>query len=126
MPMSDRVLALALGSAAAGVLLAISPLQGQSPGGHRLHVQTGPIALELGGATLVRLKARSDCLDQACPWLAMRYQRSTAPKGAPGESHRIETCQSARLERGWFIAERADEGLGEQGRVCEPASAETA
>lgn len=126
MPISDRVLALALGSAAASVLLAVSPLQEQGQSGHRLQIQSGPIALELGGATLVRLRARSDCLDRACPWLALSYQHSTASQGAPGESHRIETCQSARLERGWFIAERADEGLGEQGRVCKPASAETA
>lgn len=126
MSLYDHVLALALGSAAAGLLLVASPGPDAVESGRRLNLQTGPLALEIGGPEHIRLGARTDCLRQGCPLMSLTFERSAPPQGAPGESRRVQTCETGALQRGWFIAERADEGFGEERRVCETASPETA
>ena len=126
MSLYDHVLASSLGSAAAVLLLVTSSGHHSEETGRRLSLQAGPIALEIGGPALVRLGARTDCLSQGCPLLQASFERLPAPQGPPREARRVQTCETRGLERGWFIAKRADEGLGEQGRVCETASPETA
>jgi len=126
MSLSDHILALTLGSAAAGLLLLSSQGEAAHEPGARMQLQSGPLMLELGGPDWARLGTRSDCLRQSCPLLHIRYQRSAAPQGAPGETRRMQTCETGAFERSWFIAEHADEGLGEQGSVCEAARPETA
>ena len=126
MSLHDHVLALGLGSAAAGLLLIASPHQDADRAGHHLSLQAGPLALELGGPALVRLGAHADCLSQGCPLLGLSFETSAAPQRTPGEARRVQTCETGTLQRSWFIAERADEGLGQERRVCETARPETA
>ena len=126
MSLYDHALALGLGSAAAAVLLFASPDHNAGEAGRRLSLQTGPLALELGGPARIRLGAQTDCLSQGCPFLSLSVEASGATQGAPGETRRVQTCETRTLQRSWFIAERADEGLGQQGRVCETTRPETA
>jgi len=124
---SDHILALTLGSTAAALVLAFSSAQAGDPErGQHLEVQIGPLALNLGGQERISLGARTDCLRQGCPILNVAIARSAAPQTAPGESRRVKTCETGAFQRAWFIAERADEGFGEQGRVCKATGAETA
>jgi len=124
---SDHILALTLGSTAAALVLAFSSAQAGDPErGQHLEVQIEPLALNLGGQERISLGARTDCLRQGCPILNVAIARSAAPQTAPGESRRVKTCETGAFQRAWFIAERADEGFGEQGRVCKATGAETA
>ena len=126
MSVYDQALALALGSAAAGLLLTTSPGSTAGTPHAAVRLQTGPLALDLGGPGWARLASSSDCLSRGCPLLRVSLERSAAPEAAPEQSRGVKTCQTGPLDRGWFIAERADEGFGEERRVCEAARPETA
>lgn len=126
MSLHDHVLALGLGSAAAALLLLATPDHTAEDPGPRLTFTSGPLTLELGGPAFVRLGAQSDCVSQRCPVLDISFESSGALQRPPAETRRVQTCETRTLERSWFIAERADEGFGEQGRVCEASRPETA
>lgn len=126
MSLHRHVLALGLGSAAAALLLLATPDHLAEDPEPRLTLTTGPLTLELGGPALVRLGTQTACFSQGCPVLDISFERSGALQRPPGEPRRVQTCETRTLERSWFIAERADEGFGEQGRVCETARPETA
>ena len=126
MSLHHHVLALGLGSAAAAILLLVTPDHATPDRGPRLNLATGPLTLELGGASFVRLGAQTGCFSQGCPVFDIRYESSGPLQRSPDETRRVQTCETRALERGWFIAERADEGFGEQRRVCETARPETA
>ena len=125
MSLHHHVLALGLGSAAAALLLLVTPDHATHDRGSRLNLATGPLTLELGWPAFVRLGTQTDCFSQGCPVFDIRYERSGALQSSPDEPRRVQTCETRTLERSWFIAERADEGFGEQGRVCETARPET-
>lgn len=122
----DRILALAVGSIAAGVLLVSGPVAEQRSRHPSLQLQTGPLTVQLGGPRLARIKTVPNCLEHACPLVALSFETSAPTQGAPQQPRRMQACQPGALHRGWLVAERADKGLGEQGRVCEPARAEPA
>lgn len=125
MSLHRHVLALGLGSAAAALLLLATPDHAAEDPGARLNFTTGPLTLELGGSAFVRLGTQTECLSQGCPVLDLRFESSGALQRPPGEPRRVQTCETRTLERSWFIAERADQGLGEQGRMCKTARPET-
>lgn len=122
----DRILALTVGSIAAGVLLVGGPAAEPRVRHHHLQLQTGPLTVKLGGPGLARIDTAPNCLEQACPMLALSLEASAPAQGAPRQSRRMQACQPGALHRGRLIAERADERLGEQGRMCEPARPEAA
>ena len=86
MPVSDHVLALTLGSVAAGLLLLASPGQAGGAAGAHVQLQSGPLTLELGGPAYMRLGARADCLSRRCPLLNLSFEPSSPAQGAPGEA----------------------------------------
>lgn len=122
----DRILALTVGSIAAGVLVVGGPASDPVARHHHLQLQTGPLTVQLGGPGLARIDTAPNCLEQACPMLSLSLGTSAPAQGAPEQSRRMQACQPGALHRGGLIAERADESLGEQGRMCEPARPEAA
>lgn len=122
----DCILALAVGSIASGALLVSGPASVSDSGRHHLQLQTGPVTVQLGGPGLARIDTAPNCLAHACPLVALSFGASSPAQGAPQQPRRMQACQAGTLHRGRLVADRADERLGEQGRVCEPARAETA
>ena len=122
-----NTLLLAAFSLLAATLIAALLQSSASRADAAVELQLGPVIVSFGGTAAIAVSA-DHCLQQGCPLLEFRTPSLScaAPQSPPSEPGRVQRLQPAVLQGAGFAAEHADDVFGEQGRVGEATSSETA